>query len=66
MTPNLDHPGGQGHCRCCRCRVMRSKSARIEQVASEMRERHQRVIRIRQTVLARRGNGPHYPKQDVR
>jgi hypothetical protein len=40
------------------------KRAQLDQVASEMRQRHSRVVKIRATVLARRGDGPHYPKQN--
>lgn len=43
----------------------RAKRARMDQVASEMRRRNSRVVKIRATVLARRGRGAHYPKQEA-
>lgn len=45
--------------------VPHQKRARTDQVASEMRRRNSRVVKIRATVLARRGSGSHYPKQEA-
>jgi hypothetical protein len=54
-------------CRCEACcsveREWASKAARMARTASRMRQRYSRVVKIRATVLARRGHSKYYPKQ---
>lgn len=69
-APEPQHILGLWTCQCIECRSSRArtrqKRARLDQAASEMRTRYSRVVKIRQTVLARRGDGPHYPTQEAR